>query len=357
MTLATRIDGFVELGRKLSLLTAASNGSNPDADEELLLLTKRIQDQNAWFTPSSVIRALEGISSMLSEKLLRDWLEQYSIPESEPLKTIGVIMAGNIPAVGFHDALCILISGNRLKAKISSQDSVLIAYILSLLTAAEPRFTDRIEITTGQLKGIDAIIATGSNNSSRYFEYYFGRYPNIIRHNRNSAAVLHGAETREELEELNKDIFTYFGLGCRNVSKLFIPMDYNFDSFFETAEKWSWLKDHNKYFNNYEYSKAVFLVNSIKHFDNGFLLVKEDSSLHSPVAVLHYERYENIDAVKMQLLEQADNLQCVVSSAVTGISGLTFGETQLPGPADYADGVDTMEFLLGIRVASEITVV
>jgi len=348
MILARRIDGFVELGRKLTVLSAASKGSDTNIDEELLALTVAVQNGNAWFTPASVISAIEGISSMLFEKLLVEWTARYSFPDYEPLKNVGVIMAGNIPAVGFHDAMCILLSGNRLKAKVSSLDLVLITYILDQLAVAEPGFKDRIEITTGQLKDIDAIIATGSNNSSRYFEYYFGKYPHIIRGNRNSSAVLTGAETKEELEELNKDIFTYFGLGCRNVSKLFVPQDYNFDSFFEAAEKWSWLKNHNKYFNNYEYSKAVFLVNSIKHFDNGFLLVKEDLSLHSPVAVLHYETYENIDAVKLQLLEQADQLQCVVSSPLTGISGIAFGETQLPGPSEYADRLDTMEFLIGI---------
>jgi hypothetical protein len=214
-----------------------------------------------------------------------------------------------------------------------------------MLVRIQPAFSDRINITNGQIGNVDAIIATGNNNSSRYFEYYFAKYPHIIRKNRNSVAVLSGAETAAELHEFGQDVFIYFGLGCRNVSKLFVPLDYNFDLFFQSIEHWNWLNNHNKYFNNYEYSKAVFLVNSVPHLDNGFLLLKEDKSMHSPIAVLHYERYDNPVELKTTLAQQQDQLQCVVASALSGISDISFGQTQSPLPWDYADGIDTIKFL------------
>lgn len=346
MTIQQRSAAFITLGKQLNLSNLPNhNELNPFADQ-LLTLQQTLKNSNGWFTPESVSTALKGISEMLSEDSITSWLKNYHFPTQEPLKNIGVIMAGNIPGVGFHDAMCILLSGNRLLAKLSSQDDVLIPHLLKMLCDIEPEFNNRIEIISEQLRNIDAIIATGSSNSSRYFDYYFAKYPNIIRKNRNSIAVLTGAETPEELDNLCLDVFTYFGLGCRNVSKLMVPKDYNYSPFFERAEAFSSIKNESKYFNNYEYSKSIFLINGVPHLDNGFLIIKEDPSLHSPIGVLHSETYQNLEEVKMKLLSAADQLQCVIASSLSEMGGLPFGKSQFPGAGDYADGVDTMAFLL-----------
>jgi len=257
-------------------------------------------------------------------------------------------MAGNIPAVGFHDFLCILLSGNCVSAKLSSDDLVLIPALAAMLCAIEPEFTSRINFTQERLPKIDAIIATGSNNSSRYFEYYFSKYPNIIRKNRTSVAVLTGNESRSELSALGQDIFRYFGLGCRNVSFLYVPNDFKPDAFYEAIEGWNVLSLHKKYLNNYEYSKAIYLVNAVPHFDNNFLLLREDDSLHSPLAVIHFKRYVDMDVLKMELKEKQDQIQCIVASPLSGLSNIEFGNSQNPGPADYADQIDTMKFLANL---------
>jgi hypothetical protein len=303
------------------------------------------KNYNAWFTAGNINRAIKAIAGQLTAAYLEQWLNNYNVPTSSP-KKVGLILAGNIPLVGFHDVLCVLVSGHFALIKASSQDSHLIRCILNELVRIEPAFADQF-VFTERLENFEAVIATGSNNTSRYFDYYFGKVPNIIRKNRNSVAVLTGAETEDELYELGHDIFDYFGLGCRNVSKILVPRDYDFTFFFESIQPWHPIIDHSKYNNNYDYNKSIYLVNRDKHLDNGFLLVKEDERWVSPLAVLFFQYYDTLEEVETLLNTEAEKIQCVVGKAKLKVQPqlVGFGQSQQPGLADYADGVDTMQFL------------
>lgn len=336
MTRDERKAAFLELGKQLKALP----------NDQLQEWQARARNENPWFTPESVASALEGIAAMLAEQPLNQWLAGYEITEHPP-QPIGVVMAGNIPAVGFHDFLCVLLSGHNLLAKLSSQDTVLLKAIASLLMGIEPRFGEQIQFVE-RLNQANAIIATGSDNSARYFQYYFGKKPNIIRQNRTSCALLTGQETREELLELGQDIFQYFGLGCRNVAKLYVPQNYNFTEFFESIEPLKEVGNHYKYANNYDYQKAVVLVNQIPHLDNGFLLLTENEALVSPMAVVYYETYATRDELEQKVQANQQKLQCIVSKEGWYPGSIPFGTTQCPGVWDYADGVDTMKFLLAL---------
>ncbi|WP_432712921.1 acyl-CoA reductase [Pedobacter sp.] len=313
-------------------------------DEQLKNLILSAPNHNAWFTTDEVERSLSAFHTMLNTEDLQTWLKDVNISKNP--KKVGLILAGNIPMVGFHDVLCVLATGNIALIKLSSSDNKLLPAILAELIKIEPLFADKV-VYTERLKDFDAIIATGSNNTSRYFEYYFGKVPNIIRKNRNSVAVLTGKETKEEIEQLGHDIFDYFGLGCRNVSKIYFPEDYDIKDFFEPLESFQPIFNHFKYNNNYDYNKSIYLVNAATHYDNGFLLLKEDQAIASPLAVLYYERYKNIAEVTQALNTAEDNIQCVVTSAKlelnTGVAG--FGESQQPKLWDYADNINTVAFL------------
>ena len=307
-------------------------------------------NHNAWFTPAEVERSITALHEMLNPADLAAWFETISI--SSTPKKIGLILAGNIPLVGFHDVLCVLATGNIALIKLSSSDNKLLPALLSELVKYEPLLADHIEYTE-RLKDFDAIIATGSNNTSRYFDYYFGKVPNIIRKNRNSVAVLSGKESKDEIELLGHDLFDYFGLGCRNVSKIYLPEDYEIKDFFEPLESFKGIFNHFKYNNNYDYNKSIYLVNLAEHYDNGFLLLKPETALSSPLAVLYYENYTALDEVEQVLRENEENIQCVVSSLPLNIpSGtLAFGAAQHPKLWDYADHVNTIEFLKGLNVS------
>jgi len=313
-------------------------------DQQLLELINTAHQHNAWFTPQSAAMAIHNISMMLKKNNIDKWLENTPLIVGQPMHSIGLILAGNIPAVGFHDILCVLATGNKALIKLSSQDKRFIPYILNKLIEIESGFEQQI-IYIERLKDFDAVIATGSNNTSRYFDYYFSKVPHIIRKNRNSVAVLNGQESREELKALGHDIFDYFGLGCRNVSKLYVPQGYDFKVFFESIEAFKSVADHHKYNNNYDYNKSIFLVNLDKHLDNGFLLLKEDTRIASPLAVVYYEEYQNPEKAGADLLENEDLIQCIVSNSKLPLSTVKFGQSQCPGLFDYADGVDTMKFL------------
>ena len=313
-------------------------------DEQLSALIGSAHQYNAWFTPQSAQMALSAIAGMLNKKDLEKWLENESGNAEIKMRSIGLILAGNIPIVGFHDILCVLASGHKALIKLSSQDQKFIPYILNKLVEIEPDFGLQISYID-RLKDFDAVIATGSNNTSRYFDYYFSKVPHIIRKNRNSVAILNGEESKEELKALGHDIFDYFGLGCRNVSKLYVPKSYNFRKFFESIEEFKPIADHHKYNNNYDYNKSIFLVNQDKHLDNGFLLLKEDSRFVSPLAVLYYEEYQNIEELGSVLLKNEYLIQCIVSNSKLPLSTVPFGQSQCPSLVDYADGVDTMKFL------------
>jgi hypothetical protein len=328
------IEIFSALGQQLK---------NPD--DTLQHIIQSESNYNAWFTAESVLQAVTATGESLTELNLERWLSSYTFSDHET-KKVGLILAGNIPLVGFHDVLCVLVSGNTALIKASSQDARLIKYVLQLLVNIEPAFASQYQFIE-RLEGFDAIIATGSNNTSRYFEYYFGKVPNIIRKNRNSVALLTGNETTEQLHLLGKDIFDYYGLGCRNVSKVLVPKGYDFIPFFESIESYYPIGNHHKYHNNYDYNKAIYLVNGDKHLDNGFLLLKEDERMVSPLAVLFYEEYENMAAAQTWLANQSENIQCIVSTAPLQVNNqvVEFGKSQHPNLWDYADGIDTLQFL------------
>ena len=299
---------------------------------------------NGWFTKENCLYAFQQWGAILTESNLKNWLVSYDISRNTQ-KTVALIMAGNIPLVGFHDLLSVLITGNKALVKLSSNDQRLLPLLIEYLVEAEPTLKDRVVFTKEKLSQYDAVIATGSNNTARYFEYYFGKKPNIIRKNRNSIAVLTGEETQEDLMGLGEDIFRYFGLGCRNVSKIFVPKDYDFDIFFKTIFHFQEIIHHHKYANNYDYNKAVYLMSEFKILDNGFLILKEDASYSSPIASLFFEYYEDMDILQSQLKADREKIQCIVSNS-NGDDRVRFGETQKPSLSDYADGVDTVEFLL-----------
>jgi len=336
LTTKNRIDSLALLGEFLQ---------QPDAVLENLIATAA--QQNAWFTPANTRQAVAAWSNTLTRPHLEQWLGNYAEPgKKDTIKSIGLVLAGNIPMVGFHDILCVLASGNKALIKLSSQDSKLIPYILDQLVTLEPAFANSIEFTE-RLSGFDAVIATGSGNTSRYFEYYFKNVPHIIRRNRNSIAVLDGSESVADLKALGHDIFDYFGLGCRNVSKLYIPEGYDFRVFFEAIEEFQPVSDHHKYNNNYDYNKSIFLVNQDKHLDNGFLLLKKDQRLASPLAVLYYDEYRSLVQLPQLLEPLQDQVQCVASKVPVALNMpvVNLGQTQQPQLWDYADQVDTMAFL------------
>ena len=338
------IDSFVLLGNKVKDKINQFNLDNPSAFEKAVVQS---QQENGWFTRENIFDALTAIADNLTEEKLQKWLSAYEIPVKEP-KNVGLIMAGNIPLVGFHDFLSVLVSGHRVVVKLSSSDKRLLPLLAQWLIEFDGTLKEKI-IFTDKLSEIEAVIATGSNNSARYFEAYFGKYPHIIRKNRNSVAILSGNESQDELAALGKDIFSYFGLGCRNVSKLYVPENYDFDQFFKAI--YDPFKDiiyHNKYANNYDYNKAIHLLDRVPLLENGFVLLKEDVSLHSPVAMLHYEYYQSTDAVNNQLSMLQDKIQCIVSEDETIENALPFGKAQKPELWDYADNVDTLEFLKSV---------
>jgi hypothetical protein len=301
---------------------------------------------NGWFTRENVIKALQGIVLLLEENNLSEFCKQINKPKFS--KTVAVIMAGNIPAVGFHDFMCVLLSGNKILIKPSSDDKLLITFFADFLKEAEPLFNDRILFTEGKLQGFDAVIATGSNNSALYFERYFGKYPHIIRKNRSSVAVLSGKESREELTLLGRDVFDYFGLGCRNVSKLFVPIGYKFDTFYESIFCFSDIIQNKKYANNHEYNRAIYLLNQEKFLDNNFLMIRQSGSLHSPIGVLFYEQYESIAKVTERIKDIEQELQCIVSSVRLPFKTISFGYSQSPVINDFSDNINTLHFLINL---------
>ena len=351
MDINKRISAFVELGIFLGQFgtnTKHNNELNAAYYEPFQELIKETFYYNGWFTENNVHYAIKSWSEALTRANLDTFTSNYKEQLLTPLKprNIGVIMAGNIPLVGFHDFIMVLLSGHHLIAKLSSTDSLLLPYLAKVLIAIEPLFESKIIFTESKIKNIDAIIATGSNNSARYFDYYFAKYPHIIRKNRNSVAVLTGKETKNTLVELGADIFHYFGLGCRNVSKLFIPQGYQLDVFFEAIYPHATVLENKKYANNYEYNRVIYLMGGASILDNNFVLLKEDIALAAPVGVINYEYYTTLTDVKERLRMDKDNIQCIVAEKELIKGAIPFGTTQHPQLWDFADGVDTMDFLL-----------
>jgi hypothetical protein len=333
MTLENRIDAFVKLGKELQNLTP----------EDRQAMAQVARSKNPWFDENNVFFALDGVITMLQEQYLLEWLYPYHLKQVTP-KKVGVVMAGNIPMVGFHDFLSVLISGHYLLAKLSSVDDVLIRRLANMLVTIEPAFANRFEFVD-MLKEAEAIIATGSDNTARYFEYYFSKRPHIIRKNRSSIGILTGHEDTDDLAALGNDIFRYYGLGCRNISKVFVPEGYTFDRFYEANEHQKSILDHNRYQNNYDYNKSILLVNGEKHVDNGFLLIRPSDQMVSPISVLFYETFSSLANLREKLAAVKDKTQCIVSAHGWFEGSIPFGQAQCPMVWDYADGVDTMEFL------------
>lgn len=347
MELSKRIESFICLGKFLREFSLES--SNNEHSLKLIEIVKNDYIYNPWFTETNILQSVKAIGESLRKENIELWIKNYpKLKNQTEVKKIGVITAGNIPLVGFHDFITILISGNIFYAKLSSKDNRLLKFISDYLIFLNEDFKKLIYFTEDKLENFDAIIATGSNNTSRYFDYYFGKYPNIIRKNRNSVAILTGNETNADIESLAFDIFSYFGLGCRNVSKLFLPKDYPLDFFFENIIHFDFIYNHNKYANNYDYNKSIYLMNQIQHFDNGFVLLKEDEGLSSPIGVVFFQYYDDIQQVNEYLNLYKDKIQCIVSHSEIMNEAIPFGKAQQPELWDYADNVDTMKFLLNL---------
>lgn len=335
MQLEERIQLLVRLGQHLQA-----------KDEYLEALMKRAEFNNGWFTLENQQKALSAIASQfLNEEKLNTWLSQYELTERADKKTVGLILAGNIPMVGFHDLLCVFVAGHRSKIKLSDKDQFVLPYLIKLLGEFNPAAQNYFEITT-KLSNFDAVIATGSNNSARYFEAYFGKYPNIIRKNRNAVAILTGEEEHTELFDLGKDIFQFFGLGCRNVAKVYVPKDYDFEPLLEALHEYRDIINHTKYKNNFDYNYALYVLNKDEYRANGCIILTENKAIQSRIAGLHYEFFDNLEQLEQEMKSRAEEIQCIVAKPeLIKQPTIGFGQAQEPELWDYADGVDTLEFL------------
>lgn len=344
MNLSQRIDAVCYLGDCFKKVLTHPNEKSFPGYENIFY-------QNPWFTEEFVKYSFEYWIKTLNQETLLKWIKNY--PETKQDlsdKTVALIFAGNIPLVGLHDFICSFICGYKIIIKPSSKDTILIQWLSNLLISEFPQLEERISIESSVLKNFDIVIATGSNNSNRYFEYYFSDYPNILRKNKNSIAVLSGEETNEELENLADDIFLYFGLGCRSVSKIFLPDNYGFDKLFRAFDKYNNLINHNKYANNYDYRKALFQMNKIKYLDAGNILLVENNALNSPIGVIHYSYYNDIKQLNNTIKDKLSDIQCVISKErLSLVQQIEFGQSQKPKIYNYADQIDTINFLNSFR--------
>lgn len=341
MNIEKQVLGLIKLSEYIKSYLAKKNEDFNETDFEFESVIKKSEIENPWFTIENQKFALKQWSDLLTEDNLKPWLSNYTT--SKTIKKVGLILAGNIPLVGWHDVISVVLSNHIPLIKLSSKDKQMIPFLLKKWkefseNEIEYEFVDR-------LTDFDAVIATGSNNTARYLEYYFKNHLSIIRKNRTSVAVIKGEETEEELKLLAQDIFQYFGLGCRNVTRLFIPDDFVIDRVFESFIDFKEIINHNKYANNYDYNRAVYLLNQDQFWDNNFVMLKEDEKLFSPLSVIHFSRYSSLDDVKDFINENEENIQCVVGKDDLGFDTIYFGEAQNPGLDTYADNVDTMKFL------------
>jgi hypothetical protein len=329
----------MDLTQRIKLLVKLGTYLQSD-NEEWKEIKIRAEQENGWFSQEFINLATTQISdNFLREDLLSNWAAQYQLPATLPNpKIVGIVMAGNIPLVGFHDWLCVFISGHISHIKPSSKDRVLITHLVKKLTEWDAAVKD-VTVIAEMLKGCDAYIATGSNNSAGYFTYYFSKYPHIIRKNRTSVAILSGKETPAELELLADDVYQYFGLGCRNVTKLYVPEGYDFIALLGAFKKYERFADHYKYKNNYDYNLAIHLLNKKYYMSTPSILVIEDKSNFSPISQLNYEFFNDRKSLQ-ESLKANEEIQCIVSNA-----DVKFGEAQHPSLTDYPDGVDTIKFL------------
>ena len=344
-----RIGALAQWGKVMETLATSDtwpgyeSGLSQDEFDSLRQLIVSHLHHNGWFTENNIRKSLFAWSEQLTVSSLTKWLSGYDAKPVSTPKKVGIICAGNIPMVGLHDILCVVLSGHQAVVKLSSDDNRLLPAFMQILFRLDESLQSQVVFTDGLMKGMDAMIATGSNNTSRYFEQYFGHLPHIIRKSRTSVAILSGTESEAELRSLADDIFSYYGLGCRNVSKLYLPNGFDLNRFFNAVFPWSEIIYHHKYANNYDYNKAVWLLNNEQLLDNGFLLLKQETALAAPTGSVYYEYYEDEDSLRLQLTERAEEIQCVVSQ-----TDIPFGKAQCPTLGDYADGVDTLQFLMGL---------
>jgi hypothetical protein len=340
------ISAFEKLGAELCEIIPDAVGI-PDAYR---MIIDRAYAENPWFIPTFTATAMHNIGRSLQPGSLDAWHSTYAsrVKTSQDPVNVGVVMAGNVPLVGFQDFIAVLSSGNRFIGKLSSDDRHLVPFLAGRLIDYYPELKSYITFTEDRLKDFDAVIATGSNNTARYFEYYFGKYPHIIRKNRNGVCILTGDESAEDFSRLAEDIFLYFGMGCRNVSKLYVPADYSFDGLLKALTVYEETLDINKYKNNYDYYKSIYLINGVPHLDNGSVLVTPHEGISSPPSVLYFEEYENLAQMNDRLRSLADQVQCIVSVANEINGAMSPGSAQKPGLSDYADGIDTMDFLFSL---------
>lgn len=339
---------FERLGNELVSLKDSRRSNSLDQVYDPLI--QKAANTNPWFTKDFIRKALVNNGLSLSKESLDYWLKPYAGQlEAGRSKSIGVVLAGNVPMVGFSDFLCTLFSGNRFLGKLSSDDTVLIPFVAERLISWYPELSGSIRFTQDKLSDFDAVIATGSNNTARYFEYYFRNHPHIIRKNRNGVAVLSGKESTEDLKKLSEDVFLFFGLGCRSVSKLYVPADFDLKVLLEVFSDFSGVQEHTKHMNNYDYYKSIYLINKIPHYDNGFVLLTENTAIASPPAVVYFEYYEDWNNLIQELDRRSEEIQCIVAGEKTLKNGISFGMAQKPRLWDYADGIDTLKFLLDIK--------
>lgn len=312
-------------------------------DDEWAQTIQKAYQKNTWFTPFFTTLSARHIAThYLQKEALEKWVNSYTVPDDFTPQKIGIVMAGNIPLVGFHDFLCAFMSGHKQVIKLSSKDDVLLPYLVHVM-ALENKEVENEILFADRLNGLDAYLATGSNNSSRYFEQYFGKFPHIIRRNRTSVAILTGHESEDELEKLSDDIHLYFGLGCRNVTKIYVPEEYDFVPFIKAMDKYKYFEDHHKYKNNYDYQLSLLLLNHQFYMTNGTTLLTENKNIFSPISTVHYEYYRDA-GILAQALEQNEDVQCIVGNRY-----IPFGQAQQPTLSQYADGVDTMDFLVNLQ--------
>lgn len=348
-SIQNRISAFVKLGTFLSQFSQEKIEKIEGIEHNDLFFDgfkhqiKIAQEKNSWFTKDNILLSLENWSKALTKSNLDNWISKNDL-SNKSSKTVAIVMAGNIPLVGFHDFLSVLISGHAVLVKQSSNDKHLLPFLAKYLEYIDASFKENISFTEQKLENFDAVIATGSDNTARYFEYYFKDKPNIIRKSRNSVAVITGNETEEDLQKLSDDVFTYFGLGCRSVSKLYVPKNYDFNNFFNGMFVKKDIINNAKYANNYDYNKAVYLMSLFDLLENGFLMIKEDESYASPIATIFYEYYDNEIDLKIKLHQDKEKIQCIVAKDFIE-NEIAFGETQNPQLWDYADGINTLEFL------------
>ena len=346
MNLNNRITLFVKLGRFFSdyinnnLESLEKNKFDKAINESIL--------HNSFFSKKNILKSLLSWSNVLTKKSIDNFLSNYMIKIKKREKKIAIVMAGNIPLVGFHDFFCVILSGNFAVIKLSSKDSHLFKFILSFLVKENPDFSTKFDVVENKLQIFDAVIATGNNISANQFELYFKKYPKIIRRNRHSIAILNGNETKKEIELLANDIFYYYGLGCRNVSKIFIPNNYNLDILFKSFVLWNEVINKNSYANNYNYYRAIYLLNKEVFFDNGFVLLKESEKIGSPVGTIYFEYYKSENQIKEMIKKNNEKIQCIVSNN-NYRKTIKFGETQMPNLNDFADDIDTFNFLLKLN--------